>query len=115
MQNKRSPKQFSQASSKTRAERTHRVEKWKFLRMDCAGGTLVSTKKLERVLSLKNGNGSPDKIKADVFECIAPGMFGKTGEIHVRDVLGHEPAGAVDVLFDGNGTKSGWVLRACPS
>ena len=50
------------------------------------------------------GITGPDHTRC--FEGIAPGMFGKTGEIAVSDVLGQEPGG-VDVLFDGNGTQSG--------
>ena len=37
--------------------------------MDCAAGSLTSTKKLHRVLGrLKNGKGSPDGIGADVLK-----------------------------------------------
>ena len=77
--------------------------------MDCAGGTLVSTKKLERVLSTiekREGITGPDH--SGCFEGIAPRMFVKTGEIAVSDVLGHDFFGGMDVLFDGNGTKGGW-------
>ena len=34
-------------------------------------------------------------------------MFGKTSEIAVSGVLGHELPGGVDVLFDGRGSESG--------
>ena len=40
------------------------------------------------------------------LERTASGLSGKTGKIAVRDVLGHELLGRVDVLFDGDGTKS---------
>ena len=61
----------------------------KNVKVDCAGGMLISTKKLESVLSnLKNGKGSPDQITAGCFESIPPGMTGKAGEIVVGDVLG---------------------------
>ena len=60
------------------------------MRVDCAGGMLISTKKLERVLSkLKNGKGSPDLITADVLKSVVTGMSGKACEIVVGDVLGH--------------------------
>ena len=39
-------------------------------------------------------------------EGIASCMSRKTGKITVRDVLGHEVPGGVDVLFDGKGTKN---------
>ena len=54
-------------------ERRHWVELWKNLRVDCAGGMLVSQKKLENVLNeLKNGRGSPDQITADVLKALPP-------------------------------------------
>ena len=41
--------------------------------MDCAGGTLFSTKRLERALNkLKNGKGSADQITADVLKTLPP-------------------------------------------
>ena len=41
--------------------------------MDCAGGMLISPKKLEHVLKkLKNGKGSPDQITADVLKALPP-------------------------------------------
>ena len=43
------------------------------MRMDCAGGMLISPKKLENVLKkLKNGKGSPDQITADVLKALPP-------------------------------------------
>ena len=43
------------------------------MRMDCAGGMLISPKKLENVLKkLKNGKGSPDQITADVLKALLP-------------------------------------------
>ena len=73
--------------------------------MDSAGGMLISTKKLERVLSkLKNGKGSPDQISGNK-QC--SGMSGKAGEIVVRDVLGHELSGGMAVLSDCCGSESG--------
>ena len=41
--------------------------------MDCAGGTLISTKKLERVLSkVQKRKGSPGQITADVLKALPP-------------------------------------------
>ena len=83
LRSKKNPKQFSQTSSKTstqflwtkkilpQSERLHWMELGKNLRVDCAGGMLISTKKLERVLStLKNGKGSPDQFTADVLKAL---------------------------------------------
>ena len=57
----------------THSERLHWVELWKNLTMDCAGGMLISPKKLERVLKkLKNGKGSSDQITADVLDALPP-------------------------------------------
>ena len=57
----------------TQSERRHWVELWKNMRMDCAGGMLISPKKLENVLKkLKNGKGSPDQITADVLKALPP-------------------------------------------
>ena len=92
----------------TQSERRHWVELWKNLRMDCAGGMLISPKKLENVLKkLKNGKGSPDQITADVFKIIASRMFGEAGEIVVADVLGYEFPRRLAVLVDGDGSESG--------
>ena len=56
-----------------KAVRTHWIELWRNLRMDCAGRTLISTEELGRVLSkLKNGKGSPDQITADVLKALLP-------------------------------------------
>ena len=53
------------------SERLHWIELWKILRVDCAGGMLISTRKFESVLSkLKNGKGSPDQITADVLKAL---------------------------------------------
>ena len=80
---------------------------WKNLRADCAGGTLTTTEKLERVPSkLKIGERITGPAHSGCPEGIASGLPGKTGEIAVRDVLGHGLPGGVDVLLDGNGTKS---------
>ena len=57
----------------TQSERRHWVELWKNMRIDCAGGMLISPKKLENVLKkLKNGKGSPDQITADVLKALPP-------------------------------------------
>ena len=73
----------------TQSERRHWVELWKNLRVDCAGGMLVSPKKLEKVLKkLKNGKRFTGSNHSRRFESIAPGLFEKTGEIGVSDVLG---------------------------
>ena len=43
------------------------------MRIDSAGGMLISPKKLENVLKkLKNGKGSPDQITADVLKALPP-------------------------------------------
>ena len=43
------------------------------MRIDCAGGLLISPKKLEHVLKkLKNGKGSSDQITADVLKALPP-------------------------------------------
>ena len=77
----RNSRNGSHASSKACIpswERTHWIELWKNLRMDCGSGTLISTEKLERVLSkLKNGKGSPDQITADVFKALLPDFLRK--------------------------------------
>ena len=60
------------------SERTHWIELWKNLRMDCVNGMLISTEKLERVLSkLKNAKESPDPDHSGCLEDVAPGMFEK--------------------------------------
>ena len=88
--------------------RTHWMELWKNLSMDFAGGTLISTKKLERVLSKRKcGKRSPDQITADVLKALPVECLEKVGEIVVGDVLRHELLGCMDVLLDGKGTKSG--------
>ena len=57
----------------TQSERRHWVELWKNLRMDSAGGMLISPKKLQKVLKkLKNGKGSPEQITADVLKALPP-------------------------------------------
>ena len=49
------------------------MELWKNMRIDCAGGMLISPKRLENVLKkLKNGKGSPDQITADVLKAFPP-------------------------------------------
>ena len=54
-------------------ERQHWVELWKNLRTDCAGGMLISPKKLDNVFEkLKNGKGSPDQVTADVLKALPP-------------------------------------------
>ena len=53
------------------SERTHWMELWKNLRMDCAGGMLISTKKLKIVLS------NPDQITADVLKALHPNIVKK--------------------------------------
>ena len=57
----------------TQSERRHWVELWKNMRIDCAGGMLISPKKLEHVLQkLKNRKDSPDQITADVLKALPP-------------------------------------------
>ena len=59
-------------------ERRHWVELWENMRMDCAGGMLISPRKLENVLKkLKNGKGSPDQITADVLKALPPACLEK--------------------------------------
>ena len=92
----------------TKSERRHWVELWKNMRMDCAGGMLISAKKLENVLKkLKNGKGSPDQITADFLKSITARMFGEAGEVVVVDVLGNEFPRRLAVLVDGDGSESG--------
>ena len=56
-----------------RERRRHFVGLWKNMRIDCAGGMLISPKRLENVLKkLKNGKGSPDQITADVLKALPP-------------------------------------------
>ena len=85
------------------------MELWKNLRVDCAGGMLISPKKMEHVLvKLKNGKGSLDQITADVLKSIASGMFGEIGEIVVVDMLGYDFPGRLAVsVADGDGSESG--------
>ena len=76
--------------------------------MDGTGGTLISTKKLERVLSkLKYGKGSLDQITADVLMGIPSGLIGKTDKIAVSELPGR-----VGVLCDGSCTKKGGCKKA---
>ena len=76
------------------------------MRIDCAGGMLISPKKLENVLKkLKNGKGSPDQITTDVLKGITARMFGKAGEVAVVDVLGHGFPGKLAVFVDGDGSE----------
>ena len=49
---------------------------------------------------------NPDPITADVLKALPPDCLVKTGKIAVRNVLGYELPGGVDVLFEGHGTKS---------
>ena len=77
------------------------------MRIDCAGGMLISPKKLDNVLKkLKNGKGSPDQITADVLKSIASRMFGTAGEVAVVDVLEHGFPGRLAVFVDGDGSES---------
>ena len=67
------------------------------LRVDRVDGTLLSTKKLKRVLrKVKFGKGSPDQITAVVLKELPPDCLEKAGKIAVRDVLGHELFGGVE-------------------
>ena len=92
----------------TQSERRHWVELWKNMRMDCAGGMLISPKKLENVLKkLKNGKGSPDQITADVFDSITARMFGEAGKIVLANVLEHGFPRRLAVFVDGDGSESG--------
>ena len=91
----------------------------KNLRVDSAGGTLLSTKKLKRVLSkLEYGKGSPDQITADVLKEPPPDCLQKLAKIAFPDVLGHALPREVDVRFDGDGCNEPgrvqadrWVVR----
>ena len=92
----------------TQSERRHWVELWKNMRIDCAGGMLISPKKLENVLKkLKNGKGSPDHITADVLKALPSRMFGEVGEVAVVGVLERGFPGRLGVFVDGNGPESG--------
>ena len=120
LRNKKIPKQFSQnffqdlcsipvdQEGITQSERLTGQSFGKNMRMDCAGGTLMSTKKLERVLrNCKNGKRSTGSDDSGCFDSIAPGMSGKAGGIVVGDVLGHELSGGMAVLSDGYGSERG--------
>ena len=92
----------------TQAERLHWVELWKNLRVDCAGGMLISPQKLEQVLNkLKARKGLTRSNHSRCFKSIATGMSGEAGKVTVKDVLGHVVPGGVDVLVDGHGSEGG--------
>ena len=93
-----------------------RKELWKNLRVDCAGGTLISAKKLARVLSkFKNWERFIGSDHSGCFEGIASVMSGKPGEIFVYDVLGYVVPGRFAVFFNGNakvvGEADRWLVR----
>ena len=70
---------------------THWIELKKNLRVDCAGRTLISTEKLEKVLSkLEYGSGSLDQLTSDVLKALPPGCLGNLAKSLVSDVLRHE-------------------------
>ena len=76
--------------------------------MDCAGGMLISPKKLERVLKkLKNGKGSPDQITADVLKTLPPECLEKLARSLSRMCWEMTFAGRLDLLADGNSSESG--------
>ena len=61
------------------------------MRMDCAGGMLISPKKLENVLmKSEERERVTGSDHSRCFESITARMFGKAGEVAVVDVLGHE-------------------------
>ena len=93
----------------TQSERRHWVELWKNMRMDCAGGMLISPKKLEHVLKkLKNGKRSPDQTTADVLKALPPECLEKLARsLSLIDVLGHGFPGRLAVFVDGDGSESG--------
>ena len=83
----------------TQSERRHWVELWKNMRIDCAGGMLISPKKLENVFT-----GSDH---SRCVESIVARMFGTTGEVAVVDVLEHGFSRRLAVFVDGDGSESG--------
>ena len=75
----------------TQSERRHWVELWKNLRVDCAGGMLISPKKLEKSLEeIEQRERFTRSNHSRRFESIAFRMFGEIGEIVVVDVLGYD-------------------------
>ena len=75
------------------------------MRIDCAGGILISPQKLAEQTEKREGlAGSNHSI---CFESDATGMSGEAGEITVDDVLGHVVPGRMDVLVDGHGPEGG--------
>ena len=85
----------------TQSARRHWVELWKNLRMDCAGGMLISPKKLENVL--KKLKKRERFTRSDHSRCFESREI---GDIAVDDVLGNDFPGRLAVLSDGNGSES---------
>ena len=75
--------------------------------MDCAGGTLISTKKLERVFNNMKGNCSSVKNTDDVKKALPSGMSEEAGQIVVCDVLGHAFLEGLALFFHSYGTENG--------
>ena len=92
----------------TQSERRHWVELWKNMRIDCAGGMLISPKKLENVLKkAKERERLTGSDHSRCFESITARMFGTAGEVAVGDVLEHGFPGRLAVFVDGDGSESG--------
>ena len=102
----------------------HWIELWRNLSVDCAGGTLISPMNLKRERSkLQYVERITEPDHSGCLEGIASGLSGSIGKIVVRDVVGHELPGGVDVLFYSDGTQKfccnvrgpvqadGWIVR----
>ena len=76
--------------------------------IDCAGGMLISPKKLENVLKkLKNGKGSLDQITADVLKALPPECLEKlVRSLSLMCWNMDFPEGLV-VFVDSDGSESG--------
>ena len=91
----------------TQSERRHWVELWKNLRMDCAGGMMISPKRQKSLEEVEKWERFTGSDHSRCFESIASRMFGETGEIVVDDVLGCDLPGRLAVFVDGDGSESG--------
>ena len=99
---------ISEEQEKLTLSERHWVELWKNMTIDCAGGMLISPKKLENVLKkLKKRERLTGSNHSRCFESIASRMFGKAGEVAVVDVLEHGFPGRLFVFVDGDGSESG--------
>ena len=91
-----------------RWERERERELWKNLKVGLCRWNFDFNKEIEESTEQaeRRKKKRPEQITAGRLERTASRLSGKTGKSAVRDVLGHELPGGVDVLFDGNGSKS---------